>query len=975
MRNSNKAQATLFIIIGLVLIIGAGTVFYVRTLTTEKPLGAETFKQAKLPQQAEIKTYLNTYLQQALQYVSPELIRFIGENGGTLAPLTPYSNSRLHYNIKYRYLCEYQQEKGCVNNLVLRQDMEQELNEAIKAQTKKYIDLNNFREQGYTVEEGEMQVITTIGAENVDVRLIYPLKISKEDYLLEANEFSSTINAPLGKLYDLAIQILNEEITQGRFDKDEWMDKHGAEIKIQKHKPYPDTVYELKTHVEQGEEDYLFYFAIKGDDTVEKIGSSNPNQLYDYCSIEKDNNCYANSIKAECESKGGTYSSNPKCGGLAVFKEKELCSNRTCRDCEINGVAKKHGDTWCVYDSIVGMGFDRVGTRHYLQSCIDGELYIEECRDYRDEICAQPSNNVKAVCRVNRWQDCSHQASKQSCEDSTKRDCFWNSWVTNTQGVATGSCHPYVPPGFKFWKGQNQDVCDFANDMGNCVQTEMYCRSAWADSSTALCYSEGDCGNYRNVAGQLTEEGSWNSEYKRREMAGYGDGFPPDWLYFDPYLNPSQFYIPLRTDVYNKAEGVRYSPAPTDSQMKSFENAYGEEVSSWKACNDGGCSCGPDTFECKCYVNVLGCCVLCAPSTPKLYTIFRKYIIGTNYCDVWQAPQQGNCNFCEVEPLKPCTEYRCKSLGKNCIYKEDASKGIGHCYDIKEAPELSQYREPLKIGIDLTTIPQGYSAAGQDDLMVGLQVISGNIISPSIPVGTDFKFNIITNRESACAASLLPFKKPGTGQTILEMGLNSIISTEGLENKGKIHTIRLDTSSPEARVSQLMDALKMQDPIQFASDNTQIYGMNYSLSEAAGENKDISKYLITTAVARTFHYFVTCADSFGKESAAFIRYSLDTADLNPPVIQGAAPADNSASASPAVFTFTPQEDISERIPCALWYGANLTNMEKQSSAFAYAGKQTTIIANFPGPGAYKWKIQCSDGVNAAETDVKTIIIT
>jgi len=35
-------------------------------------------------------------------------------------------------------------------------------------------------------------------------------------------------------------------------------------------------------------------------------------------------------------------------------------------------------------------------------------------------------------------------------------------------------------------------------------------------------------------------------------------------------------------------------------------------------------------------------------------------------CKTWQAPSGGDCDECNVDPLKPCSEYRCNSLGAAC---------------------------------------------------------------------------------------------------------------------------------------------------------------------------------------------------------------------------------------------------------------------------------------------------------------------
>ena len=45
----------------------------------------------------------------------------------------------------------------------------------------------------------------------------------------------------------------------------------------------------------------------------------------------------------------------------------------------------------------------------------------------------------------------------------------------------------------------------------------------------------------------------------------------------------------------------------------------------------------------------------------------QEYYIMKFECNVWQPPKEGDCSICN-EDVRPCSEYRCKSLGSNCHY-------------------------------------------------------------------------------------------------------------------------------------------------------------------------------------------------------------------------------------------------------------------------------------------------------------------
>ncbi len=198
------------------------------------------------------------------------------------------------------------------------------------------------------------------------------------------------------------------------------------------------------------------------------------------------------------------------------------CKKTECVD--RNGDARMNGESWCVYDSLVGNGGDMVGSRYFREVCVDGEVHVEPCADYRNEVCLEDSIETSAgefgtaACRVNRWQDCVLQIDKDDCSNIDKRDCIWVSSVTGmnigggTQsGVFTnptsttafsnptasgsftgnvvapvtgkgifggeeeekiettttnrpdGICVPNFPPGLKFWDGTAQQNCGIAS--------------------------------------------------------------------------------------------------------------------------------------------------------------------------------------------------------------------------------------------------------------------------------------------------------------------------------------------------------------------------------------------------------------------------------------------------------------------------------------------------------------------------------
>ncbi|MEK6816347.1 MAG: hypothetical protein AABY09_01935 [Nanoarchaeota archaeon] len=157
-----------------------------------------------------------------------------------------------------------------------------------------------------------------------------------------------------------------------------------------------------------------------------------------------------------------------------------------------SGGEKKNGESWCIYDSQVGLGKDLVGSRHYKHICINGEEIVETCKDFREEICVQGelgqgaldtmtgfllsgADYTEAACRTNRWSDCDScntlntlpgksisetlkkgskypaslvELQKSCCNNIDVRDCYWmEAGISDAGGV----CVPLVKPGLKHW--------------------------------------------------------------------------------------------------------------------------------------------------------------------------------------------------------------------------------------------------------------------------------------------------------------------------------------------------------------------------------------------------------------------------------------------------------------------------------------------------------------------------------------------
>ena len=202
--------------------------------------------------------------------------------------------------------------------------------------------------------------------------------------------------------------------------------------------------------------------------------------------------------------------------------------NYICRDlsCEYNGKEYQHGETWC--SPTTDESDNSPGSRYFRNVCYNGEVTVEPCADFRQEVCIQSDIDgfSTAACRVNRWQDCTSQDKKADCENTDRRDCKWvegkrfdGEQVSNSD--KQGSCLPKYTPGSNFWEAQDstETLCLLGSKdckvvyektlLGSweCKENCDCLDSSWKEKQNNLCLALGDCGSSTNFIGK---EGYYN---------------------------------------------------------------------------------------------------------------------------------------------------------------------------------------------------------------------------------------------------------------------------------------------------------------------------------------------------------------------------------------------------------------------------------------------------------------------------------
>lgn len=429
------------------------------------------------------------------------------------------------------------------------------------------------------------------------------------------------------------------------------------------------------------------------------------------------------------------------CGNLDEVYEtcnypEERCINGICKDMNCKNAPylvdaqgrilktrdRVNGESWCVYDGYIGEGKDVVGSRHWKYYCQEGDVKIEPCFDYRQEICVEWDVEVEgekiseAECRVNRWRECLaydlgiFDKSEGECEDII--DCELKN-INIDFDFSFKRCVGKYPSGFNTWTEQGEkaakSICGLATQTCIVVKVDGSCKQncnceteEFTKKMNDWCISLGDCGGYVNIVEDVDKGYSVSNapainlnQYKKYAQPKEGQRAEPGNLTGYDNAAMSRYQQLLDAKIMQKVTQVK-KPMPV------FDLKW------WKELYFGGGETKIIEVQFKCYP--------------------------------WQAPSEGqDCGKCNNNE-KTCSEYRCKSLGQACEFINEGTseqKCIWMNKTDRTAPKISPWEEAIK---------EGYKYENVSDNGFEIKQGDGKCVDIYIPI----TFGIKTDDFSQC---------------------------------------------------------------------------------------------------------------------------------------------------------------------------------------------------------------------------------
>ncbi len=337
---------------------------------------------------------------------------------------------------------------------------------------------------------------------------------------------------------------------------------------------------------------------------------------------------------------------------------------------------------------------------------------------------------------------------------------------------------------------------------------------------------------------------------------------------------------------------------------------------------------------------VLGAILFWVAVAYFIYTLFQKstdheYYIMQFTCEAWEPPKQGDCNVCN-EDVRPCTEYKCRSLGDNCHYFAENGEP-GFCSSISGIWQAS-----IKPWPEALTEGNKYTSVGE----TGFKIEAND--NAEVHAWEPITFGIITDKQAIC-----------------KIGFNHSA------NFDQISTVMISMENEDTgRVDGLHHKITLSPHVTYPSYDEELANAGTTLPIESGENE----------------YYIKCQNFAGQVNEAAFTVKVTMAegpDLTPPVITRYNPADNSFIKfgenstnlriyinEPAECKYSTEYDYS--------YNEMPFNMSCQTTAAAgYYGEWpcSAALTNLT-ESANKIFIKCKDQPGLLETDlIKRVVNT
>ncbi len=193
-----RGQVTVFVIVGIMVLLVFGVSFFVfQKITKEKLEEEKVIPQLAVP--------VKELVEQCLEKTAEEAFLTMGHRGGYY--FMPFKSSILFLDdaLVYFYL-----DNTYIAPTV--QQSEKDAAETIKANLAQCINFTSLEKQGFIISPAAPDVLVFYTTDNIVVNLDYPITITKGNAITKISTFSHVTQLPMGKYFELAKTLTDDYV-------------------------------------------------------------------------------------------------------------------------------------------------------------------------------------------------------------------------------------------------------------------------------------------------------------------------------------------------------------------------------------------------------------------------------------------------------------------------------------------------------------------------------------------------------------------------------------------------------------------------------------------------------------------------------------------------------------------------------------------------------------------------------------------
>lgn len=194
-----RGQVTIFMIIGILILIIMGSFFLIKSYSEEKRVETEA---EIIQQEIKMSAPVKQYIESCLDSTGKKALLFVGKHGGYYElPL----QSDDFFLMPYYF---YDNKSHLISKKELEIQISNYINHELFFCVKNFV---FFEEHGYDIKQEDVSTSTIIAKNKVILNLNFPVTLAKGDSVQNIFEFTTSINSRLGIVYEVIKELLEEQ--------------------------------------------------------------------------------------------------------------------------------------------------------------------------------------------------------------------------------------------------------------------------------------------------------------------------------------------------------------------------------------------------------------------------------------------------------------------------------------------------------------------------------------------------------------------------------------------------------------------------------------------------------------------------------------------------------------------------------------------------------------------------------------------